>query len=796
MKSIFSFILLLFSIHQLSAENNGFNIRDFNNENGLAHNFIYDVTQSPLGYMLISTEQGVYKYNGASFEKFDNRILQHDIITSICNTPKGFYYGTLNGTIFFPDTTFTIVSGRVDYIALLNNQLYLIDSFREIKRLSIDLKNPETIFTGANITSMCVFEEELYFIDNGLFCKYNLENKNVTIIEPNNTFAHMTCNRTSISLCDNNNGLFEYTKNKLVKYYQLDHHLEISTLRKSSINDVWIGTKASGLICLANDQQGYEKITYSNVFKESSINIIYEDDEDNIWVGTQGRGLLQMIPTVFPFKKTPFKISDAITVGDSSLLAVGENYYQQFPIYKNGLLGNCSDTVSHSIRFNSICEFNGKLLYGTYDGLYELNYNNPEASIQIRPGFVTKVAALSENTLAICLMNEGLLITDTSYNKLAQYNLMSGLPGNNVETVFQDSKGTIWFYVTNNGLVKISKGKIELLSHNDKFPNVRITDIKEDKDNNIWFATDGKGLLIQNNASDSIRSVTIEEGLLSNFPNSVSFNKSDVWVFFKEGIQKINSLNHIVNYHSIDHTITSYSKHAIQSSKGVFAMSKTGIKQVNFEMDSVEHKLRTPYFEDISLNNVTVCKKDTVCLFENALAHDQNNFTIDFISVFLKYNKQYFRYKLKGLEDKWNHTSKEPSINYSNLSHGKYTFVIHSSKDQYFDAYKEAHFSFTINKPFWDEWWFYLIQILILGLLAFLLYKLSKGTNNGRIIRFSSYIAIFLIFDFIHELVEPYFIESAQNITIIKIGLNLLIALLLYPLELLLQKNFFRASRK
>ena len=86
-----------------------------------------------------------------------------------------------------------------------------------------------------------------------------------------------------------------------------------------------------------------------------------------------------------------------------------------------------------------------------------------------------------------------------------------------VRTVFQDSKGQIWFG-TQGGALKLSNGSLtrvdDIISENGK--GVTIKDIAEDKEGRIWIAhTDGIS--------------KVEGGVVSNYYESDGLISNDVW---------------------------------------------------------------------------------------------------------------------------------------------------------------------------------------------------------------------------------------------------------------------------
>lgn len=75
-------------------------------------------------------------------------------------------------------------------------------------------------------------------------------------------------------------------------------------------------------------------------------------------------------------------------------------------------------------------------------------------------------------------------------------------------------------------------------------------------------------------------------------------------------------------------------------------------------------------------------------------------------------------FKLEGFDQEWSPETNAPFITYSNLPHGKFTFMV---KARNVDGpwSEPAIFSFSITPPFWLTWWFY--SLCIIGFLSVVL---------------------------------------------------------------------------
>ena len=88
------------------------------------------------------------------------------------------------------------------------------------------------------------------------------------------------------------------------------------------------------------------------------------------------------------------------------------------------------------------------------------------------------------------------------------------------------------------------------------------------------------------------------------------------------------------------------------------------------------------------------------------LKHAENHIGFNFEGVnLLNPDEVYYRFKLKGMEDKWSPITQSTNATYSNLGAGNYVFqVIAGNEDNVWTDPVEIPFS--IAQPFYLTWWF------------------------------------------------------------------------------------------
>jgi LytS/YehU family sensor histidine kinase len=86
-----------------------------------------------------------------------------------------------------------------------------------------------------------------------------------------------------------------------------------------------------------------------------------------------------------------------------------------------------------------------------------------------------------------------------------------------------------------------------------------------------------------------------------------------------------------------------------------------------------------------------------------------------------------YRWKLVGIDEDWSPVTSEHSIVYSNISPGKYTFLVKACNEDGVWNKRPVRISIEIAAPFWLQWWFILLEI-VLGLA--MLFGLFKWQTN------------------------------------------------------------------
>ena len=115
---------------------------------------------------------------------------------------------------------------------------------------------------------------------------------------------------------------------------------------------------------------------------------------------------------------------------------------------------------------------------------------------------------------------------------------------------------------------------------------------------------------------------------------------------------------------------------------------------------------------------------------------------------------------LDGYYNDWIVTT-DGSVTYPRLPPGTYTFKVQASMYPGFENAPEASYSFTINKPYWMEYWFIaLIAGLVVGFIYYFIKQREKSLKNLAMLQQER-----VIFEYEHlkSQVNPHFLFNTLN---------------------------------
>ncbi len=270
---------------------------------GMPSNNVYDIFQDKQGYLWFTTDEGLCRYNGATFKSYYSAEQSSRAGSSIGQDRYGrIWYSNFDGYLYYiaNGTLHALKQNKpVGYLnyALTNRYLYIvgktgvdvysIDQLQYLRTISI--ADEEILFAYDLGEKYYILGKHLYEISDGKI------NRKINL--PNN-FYNSLGGKAGIFMHKTPKGLLfisKYVKNAILykdqsfvnspDLGQLTYVQNIATYDKG----LWLCTP-KGLYPWDMQPQSSKKL--KPYFEQFNISTVYKDNNQNYWVGTLNKGVL------------------------------------------------------------------------------------------------------------------------------------------------------------------------------------------------------------------------------------------------------------------------------------------------------------------------------------------------------------------------------------------------------------------------------------------------------------------------------------------------------------------------
>lgn len=680
------------------------------NSCNLSNYKVKDIFIDKDGEILIATEDGLNRYNKESdnFERLYDSPISHEslssqFIQSITEDNEGNYWiGTKKG------------------LNKVNKSTHKITKFYENKddKNSLSLNNISKVYIDdlgflwigthyGGLNKMNLYTEEII--------RFNNENTNIPggyirdILRDSRSTLWIATDSGFSKLNEENNTFSTYTS----KGYD-DKSISsnnVLSLWESQSGTIWIGTWEG--ISLLNHNNSFNHYKNDPADKDSlrgnMISGIYEDDDGLVWVGTTNQGI-----NILDRKDNKvYEIKLNMHNENSSLTS---NVIRQVVGIENEIW------IATELGLNKYDKNTKKITrYKDIDGLVSND--------------VTSLYIDVDKTLWIGTSN-GLSSFDrdnkfTDYTEIFKKNGMYDLE---ITDIHEDKDGDLWIATgIAEGLVKLDRDTNEVTSYKHisekSKPYSLILSIESDSKGNIWIGTD-YGLIKYNKNTNILKRYTEKDNLANNFVYGIILEDDEnIWLSTNYGISKLEvSKEKFTNFDSTDgiqaNEFNQYSYYKSKSGE-IFFGGINGL--TSFRPEDINEK---SYIPDVKIESI-ISGENLVKIDENielTYKDTQIEFTF-FMPDYRNTNRIQYKYKLDGLDKGWVYPENRNQANYTNLSAGKYTFMV-SGRNSSGEWSKPTSVNINIPNPPWKTPIAYIIYIAVILVIILIAWNRVKILNS------------------------------------------------------------------
>lgn len=760
-------IVLFLVLLELSvlSENARYKFCYYGKAEGLYEQFVTSINQDNNGFLWIGTGNGLYKFDGITFQRYDSdNELSYDFVSSCIKDSLGrMWFGHLNGAVtVYNNGVFSTISteskSSISDMFILGDNVWLgtqSDGFAIVDKLNGIVK-VETPLPNRKIfsTKPIGYDRFLFATNEGLFIsQFNQKSKRWSISygldELDNQWVkeiveYPLDKNFLLVISESSVYSFNIITNRLKEVEfpaDFDRNRIIPDFNDALFDkdgSLWITTLRTGVYQF-HSRKGLVFHSFTNYSEKSGLKSdlckhIFQDQEGNVWFGLSSEGLTRVIDNNLGFFTYEDVISNnnftAVTKGPSQLWAGSNGFLVNINSESGKIISafGAEDGVPNDVITYLYYQSPNLLWLGTEKlGLYTMD---------LETGLIKKhqISLSSLKNSINCIVGDEQYIWVATRGGLYRYNILTDefrwftskdySVFNNITHLFIDSKKRLFISSKGNRIHFLTKDmNIKILPYQRLDGSLIVQSIAEDRDANIWIGTYGNGIIkVQ---GDSVSSFNQNSGMYSDYCYSLFTQGQYVFVGHRGGISKIDILSNDIDLIDESQGLlvkTIFNNNAVtqDENQDIWFGSSEGLLRIKSEADFINKS--TP-----PLINILSVKVDGEAIdFSKRIDLKNAEYKLEFNYIGIKQNnpqKVKYQYFLEGYDSDWSDYTSKRSISYTKARYGKYVFHLRAFNEHLIgDSYGEP-IIIVIKKPFYLKVWFYLLILLALVWFVYLIIR-------------------------------------------------------------------------
>ncbi|HLX93641.1 MAG TPA: two-component regulator propeller domain-containing protein, partial [Puia sp.] len=750
-----------------------FTFRMLTIKDGLAGSQVLSTGIDRRGYLWITTEGGLSRYDGSSFKNYNvgNGLPSNDVVYSFEDSAGQIWLTYKEGVCVFDGSHFTTYPIENPPKDIWITQLLLTSTHKMwfvTGKGMFELQNG--IWKRHDLITMhqhTFLNQVIELNDHSLLfnCLDSL------IIRSANGYCRTIAYSTNKSqpfqwitliggdyYVGTRNHLYLFRNNQLkLVHDDLLANKFIRTIFVDAQHRLWIGTLEHGIYVFSGDN--YTQIDPVDVYPFSghiyAIENFCQDYEGAIWAGTSG-GLLKLSPSWVDF----FNLRDEQRGVRSAFKdQYGMIYFGQV---RNGFIFLKDNQLisSHAILDKSSSKMLNNWIQGfacdekkrvwltdNNQRLFRITGRHAE-DMDKKLGLLSQYADhIIFNQLDSSIYMGGKHGLMRIKHDIVYEEFLFGEGEDRIVSLISDPGGNIWMCTQKGEIFEKLGNKVLQLNHQPPFNAItNIERIKFFGSNELWISTNTDGIykFHRTDSGTFVKDfhITAADGLPNDNVHDFAIDKGGrVWVSTLGGLASMQFYTTAGKEHfavtkygeqdGFHDTFSLYSMLVTDDAGNIWLSTENylakilGDQLVNDTVPPVIH------IENVRLFNSNTEWGKYASGFtpffhlpiNPILSHDQNDITIEYKAIGFKDPVNIsFSYMLEGIDKDWNSNGSNTHITYGNLSPGNYVFKVRARKPVSPWSTSEGRFEFIINPPWWGTIWFRSILVLSLISISYSIY--------------------------------------------------------------------------
>ena len=753
---------LLADTTTLSKKQPQFIVENWKQSDGLPSNTIRYISQTPDGYLWLTTPAGLVRYDGYEFYILNEEDVISENFGPIETDLNGnLWIGTYgNGLVHYENGYFkyymtdNILANDVLTVEIDNdNKVWAttkggLYNIKDGKLQQVVLPNADKLGQPISISKDGAGNMWIY-LSSGLL--YNL----ITGETVDTGFKfYKIANRQWQSwdfIFDNKDqwwlatpeGVLYPTENGKTKLVTTNNGLTsnaIRNIKRGSDGTIWLGL-GEGLFRLRNDGQINMAVTIDGA-DNVRVGGIYEDRDGSIWFGSYTDGLwrIDKSPFVLYSREDGINSNQVWTVveGPDRKVWVGTED-GLFVINEDHSVSTIYELENIPIRSLCIDKYD-RLWIGTdRQGIYiyvkgKIKHLDQPFFDHIDHDFIKMIY---EDPL---LSNVIWIGTQSDLVKLKDEKIETILNIGFVSAALKDKLGNLWC-TSETGLYRFGEKDTLHYSSEPGLSSNRLVDLFEDPtDGSLWIGSGGGGLI--HFKDNKFTAYMRKDGLNTNDVWGIANDASgNLWLSCDEGLRSL-SIAEIEDYDKGELELLPVVNFGKKTNRSVIEFNSLGFPLTSM---SREGAIWFPSMSGaVKVNPFYQSKITDPKLYIQRMMGDMGSYDLDSVisvnktdrDIEFKYAAVYFgnyqsinyEYMLEGYDREWNKAGKRSSAFYTNLPPGRFKFRVRLDDSW---GHQEKHITLVIQPHFYETAWFYFI--VIVSIFSLVYYIFTVRTRSIRL---------------------------------------------------------------
>lgn len=753
-------------------------------KDGLINNVIFSINQDNQGYLWVTTDGGISRFDGASFD--NSLVPQVNKDKLFCQLVDKSPSGKLAFATFMQGVIVRDVNGKltqhlrrkkqlgknvVRSLKWISDKEIITSESRNLNMISGDSiyqiydcgenknlfqtieyeKDAKNIWFGGLMGMGVVFPDEKtkkpYFLPemkDVFVIKLLFWNRNKLLVGTHSGYYE-------INITSSKKGNLRYTVSQ--PFPELVGK-KINHLYRDRQNHLWVSCVADGVYHI-KDHQILHHLTMENGLPSNSVMCAFQDDEQNYWFGTEN-GLCRLssltdfsyihngkqLTNISYFEQDKLKhfwLSD-----ESSLYFIDNDKVSSENINQTPF---ANSTFKDAYFEDDKCYFfTDKALYSNRLGK-KIYWQGIKKEIDFVKNSIEDFKCYYKDKNNVFWLGCVSGLYTYGNGNFQKVDIESKKPLNlRPNNIMEDKYGYFWvgdfmyglhrFKTQNdnstgkNSLVHLNS--YESLKPDSAFATAWIQDLMLDSKHDMWLSTLYTGayrLKIDENGVKKTALYSTKNGLSSNNITQIIEGKDgSVWFATSYGADRLitepNGKEKILHYNEKN----GFGR-LVYRILPTDSVTYIGYEEGFFAVDNRLDRFKAPKNIRVIISNISVMgKPDSAAI--NALnkiyklPHNRNFISFEFGAVKLRDNEGIdYQYKLEGVDNEWSDYSTRRFAGYNSLKPGNYTFMVRARMVNNEINSPVTVFRFKITSPFYATWWFISLLVLLVVGMAFMIYN-------------------------------------------------------------------------